>query len=117
MRFIMERFFSNDPDETPDAFHFDDDQYGEDYEDDEEEMEAITYMTSTEGIAAMMQMDIAQSELNQHLLEKAIKIARESLFWRFRATSWKMKEIEKIYRQLLKLTEDEEQEGDPDAEL
>lgn len=112
----MERFFDNDPDDTPDAFHFDDD-YGEDYEEDEEEMEAITYMTSTDGIAAMMQMDIAQSELNQHLLDKAMKIAQENFFWRFRSTSWKMKEIEAIYKQLLKMTEDDEEEGDPDAEL
>jgi hypothetical protein len=115
----MERFFNNDPDDTPDAFHFDDDQYGEEYEDgEEEEMEAIAYMTSTDGIAAMMQMDIAQSELNQHLLEKAMKIAQQSFFWRFRSTTAKMQEIEEIYKKLLHMTEEEEdkeEEGDPDA--
>ena len=113
----MERFFDNDPDETPDAFHFDDDHYGDDYEDeDDEDMEAISYMTSTDGITAMMQMDLAQSELNQHLLEKAMKIARQNLFWIFKDSSWKIQEIEKIYKKLLKLTEDEE-EGNTDANL
>jgi len=101
----MKRFFSEDPDD-PEQFQFDDDDFGED-EDEEEEI--VGYIDSTE-ILEVMQMDLAQTELNQHLVSKAMEIAKQSFWWRFKSTQSKLAEIESIYKKLITMTEDGEEE-------
>ena len=67
---------------------------------------------STDDFVEIMHMDLAQTELNQHLLGKAIDIAQGSFFWRFRSTTSKMHTIKRIYNDLLDMTEDKEEKGD-----
>lgn len=105
---MVKRYFGDESDDE-DQFHFEDDMF------DEEEMEEgnVAYIDS-DGLVEMMHMDLAQTELNQHLLSKAIDLAKQGFFWRFKSTATKLKEIKDIYRQLIRMTEDEseEQEGD-----
>lgn len=96
----MERFFNND--EGSNQFFEDDDD-----ENEEEQEDAVAYVDQ-EGLLEVMQMDLAQNELNQDLLAKAISIAEKSLFWRFRSTKSKMKEIQEIYKELVDMTNEEE---------
>jgi hypothetical protein len=98
----MERFYNNEDDEQ----YFEDDTFDESEMDDEE---AIAYVNSDD-LVEMMHMEIAQSELNHHLLSKAIEIAKHSFFWRFRSITAKMKEIKKIYKDLAEMTDEEEKE-------
>lgn len=102
----MKRFFSEDPENDPE-FQFQDDDF-EDYEEDGE----VGYIDSNE-ILEVMQMDLAQTELNQHLISKAMEIAKQNFWWRFKNTAYKMAEIEKIYQRLVAMTEieDEEEKG------
>lgn len=95
----MERFFNND--EEPDFSQF---QEG-DEEGDEGQEESL--YVDQDGLLEVMHVDLAQNELNQGLISKAISIAEKSWFWSFRSTKSKMKEIEEIYQQLLRLTEQE----------
>lgn len=92
----MERFYNNE--ENSDQF----------FEDDENEYEEenVAYVNQ-EGLLEVMHMDLTQNELNQSLLEKAISIAEKSLFWCFRSTASKLKQIDEIYKQLMKMTKDE----------
>jgi hypothetical protein len=103
---MVKRYFGEDPEEEK-QFNFEDGIYDED--EDEEGEENVAYMT-TDDFMGMMQMDLAQTELNQHLLGKAIEIAQQSFFWRFRSTAWKMQTIKRIYRDLVEMTEDEEED-------
>lgn len=100
---MVKRFYNNEDDDE--QFKFEDDIFDE-IEDEEGE---IAYVNS-DNLVDMMHMDLAQTELNQHLLTKAIDIAKHSFFWRFRSTSAKMKEIKKIYKDLAKMTEEEKEE-------
>lgn len=95
----MERFYNNEDDEQS---QFEDDNFEDEYEEGEE---AIAYVDSDD-LISMMNMEIAQSELNQHLLSQAIGIAKQSFFWRFRSTETKLKEIKKIYQELIEMTEE-----------
>ena len=56
---------------------------------------------------------MAQSELNQYLLEKAIEIAKSSWFWGFKSTLNRLNEIETIYKKLFLITVEER--GSEDA--
>ena len=103
----MKRFFSEDPENDPE-FQFKDDDFENEYEDGEEEI--VGYIDSSE-ILEVMQMDLAQTELNQHLLSKAMEIAKQNFWWRFKSTAYKMSEIEKIYHKLMDMTEDGEEKG------
>ena len=95
---MAERFFNNDEEEQ----YFEED--GEEFDE-----EAVAFVDQ-DGLLGVMQMDLAQSELNQDLISKAISIASNSWFWRFKNTSSKMKEIGEIYKQLMDMTNDNEQE-------
>jgi uncharacterized protein with gpF-like domain len=111
----MERFYENDPDDEKEPFFGDND---EDDDDDviDEESDAVAFIDQ-QGIIDVMNMDLAQTELNQHLLSQAIEIAKQSWFWGFKSTDSRMKEIETIYKRLLKLTEEvEEPEDDIEEE-
>jgi hypothetical protein len=101
---MVKRFYNNEDDDE--QFKFEDDTFDEN--EDEEEGD-IAYVSS-DNLVDMMHMDLAQTELNQHLLAKAIEIAKHSFFWRFRSTAAKMKEIKKIYKDLTEMTEEEEKE-------
>jgi hypothetical protein len=97
----MERFYNNNSDdEDKEESYFGDDVY------DDEEIEQISYIDH-QGILNVMQMDMAQSELNQHLLEKAITIAKSGWFWGFKSTLDRLNEIEMIYKKLFSITVDE----------
>lgn len=100
---MVKRFYNNEDDDE--QFKFEDDTFDEN----EDEEGDIAYVSS-DNLVDMMHMDLAQTELNQHLLAKAIDIAKHSFFWRFRSTTTKMKEIKKIYKDLAEMTEEEKEE-------
>lgn len=92
----MERFYNSDENQDEDK-----DPY---YEPDEaeEESEVVGYMDQ-KGILDVMHMDLAQSELNQNLLNQAIEIAKSNWFWNFKNNSKKMSDIENIYQKLFNM--------------
>lgn len=96
---MVERFYHSDDEEFP----FDDEDIGD---------ADTTAYVDQDGLLEVMHMDLAQSELNQLLLEKAIALAEKSFFWRFRSTKSKMTEIGSIYKQLLSMTEQQEKDKD-----
>lgn len=104
---MVKRFYNNEDDDE--QFQFEDDTFEENSEEEEEEEGEISYVSS-DNLVDMMHMDLAQTELNQHLLTKAIDIAKHSFFWRFRSITAKMKEIKKIYKDLAEMTEEEKEE-------
>ena len=63
-----------------------------------QEVEAIIAMQGD--LLGTMELDLAEQSLNQQLLETAVKLARQDLFWYFRHPSTKMRRIERIYRRL-----------------
>jgi hypothetical protein len=110
----MERYYDNDPDNEKEPF------FGSEDDDNEEmEEEAIAFIDQ-QSIVDMMHMDLAQTELNQQLLGKAIEIAKQSWFWCFKSPETKMNEIETIYKRLIQMTEDakndESEEGEEKEE-
>jgi len=93
----MERFYNkNDDDDDQEPFF---DSY-----EDEENDEEMTYIDQ-QGLIDVMQLDLAKTELNHQLLDRAVNIARQSWFWCFKSANTRMKEIEKIYKSLVKLTD------------
>lgn len=103
----MERYYDNNRDDDPEPFFG---SYDDDDEEDEDEEEAIAFIDQ-DGLLDVMEMNIAQSELAHGLLDKAIKIAKQSWFWRFKSANAKMNEIEVIYNRLVKMMEDEGEKG------
>lgn len=108
----MKRFYSDEPD-PDDEFEFQN-IFNEDEEMEDEEGEAYAFIDESDLIGAM-QLDIAEQELNQEMLEKAMKIAKQSWFWIFKSSSAKMSEIEFIYKKLKKIA-DEEEESEEEKE-
>lgn len=108
----MERFYDNDPDKEKEPFFGSDD----DDEDGEELEGEVTAFIDQQGIIDVMHMDLAQTELNQQLLSKAVEIASQSWFWRFKSTETRMNEIETIYKRLIRLTEEPEEEEENEEE-
>lgn len=101
----MERFYDNNSDDE-DAEPF----FGEnDDDEDDDEIEDAIFVDST-GIVDMMQMELAQTELNQQLLAQAVEIAKQSWFWNFKSATTRINEIEMIYKRLLHITDDEKKE-------
>lgn len=109
----MERFFnnndeSNEDDETP---------FFKPYGDDEMDGEAVAYL-SKDHILDVMQMDLAQTELNQALVAQAVAIAEKNILWYITPYSKKLAEIEAIYKKLAELTDgDVEGKDNEDADL
>ena len=58
----------------------------------------------------MAQLDLAQFELNQHLLHLALQLAEKSFFWRFYKIQTKLNIISKIYKNLNDLIIEEVEE-------
>lgn len=104
----MERFYDNDPEKDDEEPFFD----SNDDDDDDEELEEgeAVAIIDQQGIIDVMGLDLAQTELNQQLLGKAIEIAKQSWFWYFKSAEARMDEIEAIYKRLVKLTEDSKDE-------
>ena len=96
---MVERFFNGD-DHDPEQF----------FEDEDEDEENVAYVDQN-GLLEVMQMDLTQNELNQALLAQAISVAEKSLFWQFRSTTSKMKEIEEIYQTFMEMTKEEEEDS------
>lgn len=119
----MERFYDNEPDKDREPFfgnnggnnNDEDDDEEDDDDEDDEEMSFI----NQQGMVDIMQMDLAKTELNQQLLARAVDIAKQSWFWSFRSSNSKMREITKIYKELLILTHglDEKKGKDQDADI
>jgi hypothetical protein len=103
----MERFYNEDSDDKEPFFEPDGDDEGDMA--DMLEGEAIAFMDN-QNIIDVMHMDIAQTELNQQLLAKAMEFAKQNWLWCFKSNETKMKEIEVIYKRMLKMTETEEGE-------
>tara|TARA_Y100000034_G_C6853587_1_gene387545 strand:- start:390 stop:716 length:327 start_codon:yes stop_codon:yes gene_type:complete len=108
----MDRFF-NDDENNPEQFKFEDDEFGTEF--DEMEEEAVAYIDKQD-LLEVMHMDLAQSELHNNLMSKAISIAEKSIFWRFRSSTYKIDQIELIYDKLLNIMSDTE-EGEQDADV
>jgi hypothetical protein len=104
LRSQMERFYDNDPDKEKEPFfgRNDDDDDDEDDDDDFDE-EGIAFIDQS-GMLDMMQMDLAQTELDHALINKAADIAKQSWLWYFKSHKTKMREIKSIFRELFKIT-------------
>jgi hypothetical protein len=118
----MERFYGDDSEKDKEPIFGsgggggsddNDDDDDEDFGDDDGETIAII---DQQNIIDVMQMDLAQTGLNQQLVAQAVEIARQSWLWWFKSTATRMAEIEAIYKRLLKLTEDEGEEDEEDEE-
>ena len=112
----MERFYNNDDFNDDDKESFfgseGDDNFDDENFDDENLADEIVGYIDQQGIIDVMQMDLAQTELNQHLLTKAIEIAKGGWFWSFKSTERRLVEIEMIYKKLSEMTEDFEASPD-----
>lgn len=100
----MERFYNEDEDDDEKNSFFNPDSEG--YEDDVEE-EVVGYIDK-QGIIDVMNMDLVQTKLNQHLLSKAIEIAQNSWFWYFKNNEQKLEEINSIFNKLANIIADYE---------
>lgn len=103
----MERFYNDDDQDNEDKEPFFDSEDDDDYEDDESSEDVVGYIDQ-QGILDVMQMDLAQTKLNQSLLNKAVDIAKNSWFWSFKKIETRINEIELVYRRLSALTEEVE---------
>ena len=63
------------------------------------EIEAIIDVQHS--LLGAMELDLAEQALNQELLNTAIVLARQDLWWLFRSSPKKIRRIEKIYRRLI----------------
>lgn len=118
----MKRFFDNDPDNNPEQFRFDDDYFNHEFDGEyDEDSESIAYI-DTNGLIDMLQLDIAQAELDQKLLQKAIEVASSSLFWKWKSVEKKSQAIDHAYAELAKIMDslddpERYKEGENDADL
>lgn len=110
----MDRFF-NDDETNPEQFKFDDDEFGTEFEEMEEE-ETIAYIDKRD-LLEVMHMDLAQSELHNTLMSKAIDIAEKSWFWRCRSAMYKTNQIELIYNRLIQIMLGPDDEEGEDGQL
>jgi tRNA A37 threonylcarbamoyladenosine modification protein TsaB len=104
----VERYYNKDDDDDDEEPFFGSDGDEDDEDEEDEDGEAIAYIDQ-QSIIDVMQLDLAQTELNHQLLDRAHKIAKQNWFWWFKSADTRMKEIEDIYRRLVKLTEKPEE--------
>lgn len=107
----MERFYNNEDDDQDDESFFG----SEDDFDDDLAADVVGYIDQ-QGILDVMQMDLAQTELNQHLLSKAIEIAKGGWFWAFKSTERRLSEVEAVYKRLAIMTGEDESQNSLDKE-
>ncbi len=97
----MKRFYFNEDDDEDFNIH------DEEAELSEEEM-ATAYAFIDQGdVINAMQLDLAETELDQELMDKAIEIARQNWFWSFKSIAKKMSEIEFVYNELKRIRDQE----------
>lgn len=97
----MDRFFNEDSENEKPFFG----NYNDDDDDDDMEEQTIAFIQNPE-LIQMMQSGLSQDEFKIEMLDKAIKIAESSWFWRFKSLPKKMKEITVIYELLMMIIED-----------
>ena len=100
----MDRFYNEDSENEKPFFGSNDDDDDDDdnlYDDMEEQ--TIAFIQHPDLVA---QIGLAQDNFKQQLLDKAIRIAEASWFWRFKSSTSKMKEIAIIYEVLAMITDD-----------
>lgn len=73
-------------------------QEDEDQEAPPQEVEAIIEMQG--GLLEVMELDLTEQGLNQQLLETALSIAKQDIWWFLRKPATKVRRIERIYRRL-----------------
>lgn len=107
----MDRFYNEDSENEKPFFgnHDDDDDDDDDIYDDMED-QTIAFIQHPDLVA---QIDFAEYNFKQQLLDKAIKIAESSWLWRFKSSASKMKEIAIIYEVLAMITDDGPEPEEP----
>ena len=108
----MDRFYGDEQDNEKPYFEFEDNL--DDVEGEMMEGEAIAYIQPD--LVQIMQLQLAQNELKQHLVNKALEIAEQSFFWRFKTAMQKMDELELIYIRLKIMTQETEDLFEPTDE-
>lgn len=88
----MERYFHNEPDD--------------DNEDEHEDMEHFVRASKAD-VLDVMQMELAEQEINERLLQQAYKIASSEWKWSFRSTTFKMKKVQRIFNKLKRIISEE----------
>lgn len=94
----MKRYYDDHDNDEDDSF-FDANDISDD--------EAIIEYIDRQNVVDVMQMELAQTELYQKLLDKAVEIAKSNWLWRFRSSEKKIDDIEKIYKKLFSMTEED----------
>lgn len=106
----MQRFNYEEPEEYGDDFYFPDDFQDED-------MEKYLYDRNID----LAQLEIANTQQNQTLLFKVIKMLEKEWFWRFRSISYRTKQIVETFltmKNLLKVCDtDTEEESEEEPKL
>jgi hypothetical protein len=102
----MERFYNEEDDDEDEKNAFFGPNSNEDDDDDLDE-EVVGYIDK-QGIIDVMNMDLVQTKLNQHLLGKAIEIAKGNWFWFMKSNNQKIEEISSIFNKLCTIIDDYE---------
>ena len=95
----MKRFFNN---EEPDENFFNLEEE-EEYIFGDEDEEIISAYIDKQDLINVMNIDIAESELNQNLLAQAIKISERNILWKFLSNKTKIKSLQTTYDELKKI--------------
>jgi len=82
-------------------------EFGENEEQKEEQKYFFEDEFDENDIIEMAQVNLVSYDLNQKILQSAIKVAENSLFWKFKRPRKKLELIKKIYRAFSKLIEEE----------
>jgi hypothetical protein len=92
----MKRFdFNNEPNDEP----FD--------EEDDEKMEEVSGPEVIQEFIDGIGLDLVDKQLRIELYKTAERICRQEWFWRFRSVSSKLKRIDKAYRRIVSLVNQE----------
>lgn len=94
----MERYYQNDDDDQESFFDSGDDHDVENF-------------VGQDGIIDVMHVELAQTELNHQLLDRAMALAKQSWLWYFRSAESRLKEVERIYVRLSGLTGGEREDN------
>lgn len=98
----MERYYNDDSDKDQEPFF----GSGDDNDEDPEETEEALAFMQRQNVIDVMQIELAQIELNQKLLAQAVAIAEQEWLWWMRGVGYKTAQIEAVYKRLVQITED-----------
>ena len=103
---MVDRFYNEDPENEKPFFGGSDDDEDDDNDDMYElEQDTIAFIQSPD-IIDIMQANIAQKELRHKLLNKAIKIAKDNIFWYLKSAAAKASDIAILYKTFEMVTDD-----------